>query len=131
MTGTLALFSCYFADCFAVGRFDGSNVGAATPTSPNKLWWAQAEALLGLDWLFRQTGNAAYKAKLQRTLTFIRSHLLDKEFGEWYSMVAPGGGAPLAYNAANTDFPATVKGNVWKASYHTGRALLRLAQAGY
>lgn len=46
-------------------------------------------------------------------------------------MVGPAGGAPLSYNATDTEFAATVKGNAWKASYHTGRALLRLAQAGY
>jgi hypothetical protein len=44
--------------------------------------------------------------------------------------VARAGGPPLAFNAGGQDFPATTKGSHWKASYHTGRALLRLQQAG-
>lgn len=61
---------------------DGSNVGAASPTSPNKVWWAQAEALLGFDWLHKQTGKAIHRAKFAQTLNFIRSHLWDKQYGE-------------------------------------------------
>jgi mannobiose 2-epimerase len=112
-------------------RHDGSDVGAASPTNPNKVWWSQAEALLGLDWLHKQSGKASNKARLTQTLNFIKTHLLDKQYGEWYWQTGPTGGAPLAYSAGDVDFAATVKGNAWKASYHTGRALLRLAQAGY
>lgn len=119
--------SCHCCCC----RFDGSKVGAASPTSPNKVWWAQAEAMLGFDWLYKRTRDAQYKSKLQETLTFVQSHLHDQEFGEWYWQTGPTGGVPLAYNAADTNFAATVKGNSWKASYHTGRALIRLTQAGY
>jgi len=106
-------------------RYSGSDIGAASPTSPNKVWWAQAETLLGLDWLHKQTGKAIYKTRLQQTLNFISNNLLDKQYGEWYSETGPGGGAPLPYNAA------IVKGNAWKTSYHTGRALMRLVQGGY
>jgi mannobiose 2-epimerase len=112
-------------------RHDGSDVGAASPTSPNKVWWSQAEALLGFDWLHKQTGKASNKARLTQTLNFIKTHLLDKRDGEWYWQTGPTGGAPLAFNAGGVNFAPTVKGNAWKASYHTGRALLRLAQAGY
>jgi hypothetical protein len=125
------LTPCPCCRLFSCLRFDGSTIGTAAPTSPNKIWWTQAEALLGLDWLAKQTGNTAYKSQLQQTLTFIRSHLLDREHGEWYWMVGPGGGGPLGYSAGGVDFAGTVKGNAWKGSYHTGRALLRLAQAGY
>lgn len=106
-------------------------MGAAAPTSPNKVWWSQAEALLSFDWLHKQNGKAINKARLTQTLNFIKAHLHDKDYGEWYWQVGPTGGAPLAYNAGDVDVAATVKGNAWKASYHTGRALLRLAQAGY
>ena len=112
-------------------RYEGSSVGAASPTRSNKLWWTQAEALRGFDWLNRRTGDSSYRDKLQQTLGFIRSNLWDEQYGEWFWQVGASGGAPLAFNAANTDFAPTVKGNAWKAGYHSGRAMLRLAAAGY
>lgn len=118
------------APCAAC-RFEGSSIGAASPTRPNKVWWSQAEALLGFDWLYRRTSNAAYKEKLQQTLGFIQIHLRDPVYGEWFWQTGPAGGAPLGYNTSDIDFAPTVKGNAWKASYHTGRAMLRLLQAGY
>lgn len=93
--------------------------------------------MLGFDWLYKRTRDAQYKTKLQETLTFVQSHLHDKEHGEWYWQTGPAGGVALPFklkgtlNAADINFAATVKGNSWKASYHTGRALIRLAQAKY
>lgn len=133
-TRTNACLRCVLSFHTALGnrhRYDGSNVGAASPTQPNKVWWTQAEALLGFEFLDKQTGNAGYKTKLQQTLGFITQHLQDKQYGEWYWQTASAGGAPLSFNAGDVQWPATTKGLAWKASYHTGRSALRLVQAGY
>lgn len=112
-------------------RFDGSTLGAATPTSNNKVWWSQVESLQAFDWLQKQPGSADYKTKFQQTLAFITNNLWDQQYGELYWQVGRGGGPPLPFEAADRPFPGTNKGNAWKTSYHTGRAFLRLLQAGY
>eukprot|EP00878_Enallax_costatus_P024133 GHUV01025728.1.p1 GENE.GHUV01025728.1~~GHUV01025728.1.p1 ORF type:complete len:134 (+),score=30.71 GHUV01025728.1:358-759(+) len=100
-------------------------------TVGNKVFWVQAEALLGLDWLHKQTGEQQYQDMLQGVLEFVRRYLWDSQCGEWYWQVPQQGSEPLPYQAGGLSFAAGVKGNAWKASYHVGRALLFLESKGY
>eukprot|EP00879_Flechtneria_rotunda_P004156 GHRR01004403.1.p1 GENE.GHRR01004403.1~~GHRR01004403.1.p1 ORF type:complete len:506 (+),score=141.63 GHRR01004403.1:471-1988(+) len=116
------------------GLFTGGNVGdpaGAVPSDSSKVWWVQAETLLGLDWLYRQTGTQQYNSQLHSVLKFVAQNIWDKQYGEWYSQVAREGTPPLPYETGGERFAASVKGNMWKASYHSGRAVLGLEQLGY
>lgn len=99
------------------GYFDEGIAGGAV-TSREKVWWAQFEALAGLWWLYRLTGNGLHLQQLQRTLDWIEGPARDAEYGEWYFGILPGGSI-----SGRGDH----KGEIWKASYHNLRALILTA----
>ena len=85
------------------------NLGDAKgPTDRRKVWWVQAEALLGFASLWKRTGDRRYRDALARTWTFIQSEQIDHARGGWFEEV---------------DRPEMPKGHAWKAAYHDGRAL--------
>ena len=86
------------------------NLGDAQgPTDRSKVWWVQAEALLGFAALWRATGDPKYRDALARTWAFIDAHQIDHARGGWFE------------EASGRERP---KGHAWKAAYHDGRALL-------
>ena len=90
------------------------NLGDARgPTDRRKVWWVQAEALLGFAALWRHTGEARYAEALARQWAFVRERHLDREHGGWIE------------EAGRPEMP---KGHAWKAAYHDGRALLFAAR---
>lgn len=98
----------------AGGLFD-EGVPRGPVTAFEKLWWAQFEALAGLFWLYRSTGDAAYLTYLEETLDWLEGPARDETFGEWYFAVLPDGAL---------DGHGTGKGNIWKTNYHDLRATL-------
>jgi cellobiose epimerase len=85
------------------------------PMRYEKVWWVQFEALPGLWWLYRLTGDPVHLLRLDRTLSWLETGGHDHEFGGWYYAVNPNGTlAP----------PGDHKGELWKASYHEMRALV-------
>lgn len=106
------------------GFFEEGPMGG-DPDMRAKVWWVQAEALIGLLELYVRTGESRHLARLERTLAFIERYLRDPEHGEWYWQTNEDGTA----SPRGTD-----KGEEWKASYHSVRALLftqeRLAAVG-
>ena len=85
------------------------------PTQLDKVWWVQFEALPGLWWLYRLTGDKLHLARLERTLTWLETVGHDDEFGGWYYALSPDGTVAA---------PGDHKGELWKASYHELRALV-------
>jgi mannobiose 2-epimerase len=99
----------------AAGGFFDEGIPGAGPTKREKIWWVQAEALLALWRLFELTGDGALLQRLEGTLSFIEEHQRDRAYGEWFWGLLPDG----------TLGPSgDVKGNAWKASYHTIRSLV-------
>lgn len=96
------------------GFFEEGAVGAP-PDKLLKVWWVQAEALPGLWRLYRLSGEARHLERLERTLSYIETHQLDREFGELYWDTNPDG-SPGPHG--------TDKGEEWKTSYHGVRALV-------
>jgi len=78
--------------------------------SNETIWWAQADSLTGLWWMFSLTGDESYLDRFEETLDFIEDNLWDTTYQEWYSTL---------YNNGTLD---STKGSFWKASYHTCRA---------
>lgn len=83
----------------------------------DRIWWVQAEGIVGYLNAYQHCGNEAYLSIAQTLWTYIKGYLLDKrEGGEWYWLV---------------DFegkPSAVKPIVepWKCPYHNGRMCLEV-----
>jgi mannobiose 2-epimerase len=84
-----------------------------TDKDKSKIWWAEAEALLGFATLWTRTHEPRYSQALADEWAFIKAHQIDPEHGGWYE------------DADKRDMP---KGHAWKAAYHDGRALLFTAR---
>ncbi|MGD1007931.1 MAG: AGE family epimerase/isomerase [Ignavibacteriaceae bacterium] len=80
-----------------------------------KNWWAQAEGLNALLLMSRIFADEKkYKEYFFKQWSYIKNFLLDYENGDWYE-----GGLDKEPNFKNG-----AKGHIWKAAYHTGRALM-------
>ncbi len=78
----------------------------------SKVWWVQAEGMLGLLKMFRQTGEEKYLRCFQRELDWIAGYQADWKHGEWHDRFEEDG-------TATGD-----KAGPWKDPYHTARAIL-------
>ncbi len=77
-----------------------------------KIWWVQAEALLGALEMSRVTGEREPAETYLTTLDWIESRQVDWKHGEWHAFVPPRGR------------PYGRKADAWKGPYHTGRAVI-------
>jgi len=97
------------------GGYFEEGVPSGDPMKLEKVWWVQAEALPALWWLYRLTQDTLYLDRLEKTLTWIETHQVDAEYGEWYWGILPDGSiGPRGDH----------KGEEWKAQYHALRATL-------
>ncbi|MBI3870082.1 MAG: AGE family epimerase/isomerase [Verrucomicrobia bacterium] len=78
-----------------------------------KEWWVQAEALVGLLTLYRETRRPEHFARFVQTLDFIEKHHISSDGGWWATLKADGS---LGLNRSRT--------SMWQGAYHSGRALL-------
>ncbi|MEI8094789.1 MAG: AGE family epimerase/isomerase [Spirochaetales bacterium] len=83
-----------------------------------RIWWVQAEALVGLVNGWQLTGDEAFLTAAERVWQWIDGHQADRIRGEWFWAVAADG----------TPDKTRPKGGLWKTSYHNGRACLELLQ---
>ncbi len=96
------------------GGYYNEGVPGGEVTDPEKIWWVQFEALAGLWWLFRLTGDVVHLSRLDRTLAWLEA-TWDPAGGEWfYGLLPDGTPGPRGEN----------KGEEWKTSYHNLRALV-------
>jgi mannose/cellobiose epimerase-like protein (N-acyl-D-glucosamine 2-epimerase family) len=82
-----------------------------------KVWWVQAEGLLGAKLMHTRTGDRRYEVAFLRILDWIVRGQADWERGDWHRVVAPDG---------------TVTGDkagAWECPFHQGRALLECLAA--
>lgn len=96
------------------GGFFYEGVPGAQVTNRAKVWWVQFEALSGLFWLWKTTGDIVHLERLQRTLTWLEK-AYDDPYGEWFEETLDDG---------SPGPPGTNKGHEWKTSYHALRALI-------
>ncbi|MCJ7624878.1 MAG: AGE family epimerase/isomerase [Anaerolineaceae bacterium] len=83
----------------------------------SKGWWAQAEAMVGFFNAYQLSGDEAYLNAVLKTWQFIREHISDHQYGEWYWGVNSQG---VVLNEEKT--------GMWKTPYHNGRACMELMQ---
>ncbi len=94
---------------------EGTTFGKAE--DKRKEWWVQFEGLNSLLLMHEKYGKdtSAYFDAFLEQWRFITAHQIDSEFHGVYQMVGPNG------TAENP-----TKGQIWKAAYHDGRALLNV-----
>lgn len=81
-----------------------------------RVWWVQAEALLGFLNAWERTGEARYRDAVASQWRFIRDVLIDPRPGsEWYWYVTPDG-TPAREPIVEP----------WKCPYHNGRMALEV-----
>lgn len=81
-----------------------------------KVWWVQAEAVIGLYNFYEKTNRAEFLEASERVLDFIRDFVIDKSTGEWIENVAADG---------NTDRKQALV-HEWKCPYHNGRMCVEM-----
>jgi cellobiose epimerase len=85
---------------------------------PEKHWWPQAEALVGLINSWQLTNQTSYLASALRVWDFIKTWMIDHQNGEWYWRVDEAGEVNFTEDKAGP----------WKCPYHNGRAMFELLQ---
>lgn len=94
----------------------------------NKHWWPQAENLVGFMNAFEMTGDTKYWEIVKKAWNFIDTHLIDHQYGEWYTKVNRLG-VPYLVEPAGDPSPYyrnDWKIDPWKCPYHNGRAMVEM-----
>ena len=100
-----------------LGGFYREGTTMGMPEQREKEWWVQFEGLNALLIMHEKYGgqtNGYFKA-FQQQWSFIQQHQVDSEFHGVYPTVGEDGKALVV-----------AKGEIWKAAYHDGRALLNV-----
>jgi len=102
------------------GFYDKGDVFAGRAYDTTKVWWTQAEGLNALALMHKKYGESTdrYAKAFQTQWDFIAEHQIDKTHGGWFSEVAKEG----------TRIGDGQKANLWKANYHTGRAMMNVVK---
>ncbi len=97
---------------------DGSLIyeSDGTHSDPERHWWVQAEAVVGLSYAYRLSGDKKYLDQAQKTWKYIQNHIIDSENGEWFWSVDVHGNASQKED----------KAGFWKCPYHNGRMCMEL-----
>jgi mannose/cellobiose epimerase-like protein (N-acyl-D-glucosamine 2-epimerase family) len=80
-----------------------------------KGWWEQCEAIRAMQRHVARHGATEIVEPLNQSVTFVRQHFVDVEYGGWYLNPPAAGGEP-----------SLVKGNAWKLDYHVVNMCLEL-----
>lgn len=79
-------------------------------------WWPQAEAIVGLLYVWEITNDKKYLAIANKVWAFIERYIIDFDNGEWYFRVDRHG---VSYQNENKVGP-------WKCPYHNTRACIEI-----
>jgi len=81
-----------------------------------RVWWCQAEALVGFFNAWQLTGKQKFLDAVLAEWKWIILYQIDRKNGDWFAAVRPDGIPDLN----------EPKGGNWKASYHNGRCCMEL-----
>jgi mannobiose 2-epimerase len=94
--------------------YEGDERGRAT--GKQKVWWVQAEALVGFLNAYALTGDESFMDAFLNVEEWVFARQFDREYGEWHQEITPEGEC------------RGEKGSIWKTPYHTARACIELAR---
>lgn len=101
---------------------DGSMIYEGEPDGSHfdreRHWWVQAEAVVGFFNLYQHFGDEMALDKALRLWEYIKNHLIDYEYGEWYWSIREDGSVNLDDDHAG----------FWKCPYHNGRMCMELIE---
>ena len=86
------------------------------PTDRSKIWWVQAEAVVGLLNMHTISQDQQYLRAADQVWQYICQHVVDRQQGEWHWRLDP-------QNRPAMDLP---KVSIWKGPYHNGRMCLEV-----
>jgi cellobiose epimerase len=100
-----------------LGGFYEEGTTFGRPEDKHKEWWVEFEGLNSLLLMHEKYGKetSRYFDAFQKQWRFISEHQIDAEFHGVYQEIGPDG---------SVENPT--KGQIWKAAYHDGRALLNV-----
>lgn len=81
-------------------------------------WWVQAETVMGYMNLYQYFSDKDALQKASNCWEFIKTHLIDKEHGEWYWSIRADG-------TVNREED---KAGFWKCPYHNGRMCMEVLE---
>ena len=79
-------------------------------------WWPQVEAMIGLDYAYRISGNEKFAEAIVDIWNFTNEHMIDVENGEWF----------FRLDEHNKPYREEDKLGMWKCPYHNSRGLMML-----
>lgn len=79
-------------------------------------WWPQAEAMVGLDYAYENSGDEKFCEALLDIWEYTKIHILDRESGEWFFRV----------DENNKPYKEEDKLGMWKCPYHNSRTCMVL-----
>lgn len=83
-----------------------------------RIWWVQAEAMVGFYNAYQRTGDPLFLERVERLWTYTKEHIIDhRAGGEWYWSV-DGNGIPDQSEIAGP----------WKCPYHNSRFCIELIE---
>jgi mannobiose 2-epimerase len=94
--------------------YEGDEGGRAT--GKQKVWWVQAEALVGFLNAYALSGDESFIDAFLNVEGWVFAWQVDREYGEWHQEITPEG----KYRGE--------KGSIWKTPYHNGRACIELVR---
>jgi mannobiose 2-epimerase len=102
-----------------LGGFYGEGTTFGKPEEKSKDWWVEMEGLNALLLMHEKYGSRTdvYFNAFRKQLDFIEKYQRDPEFHGFYGRIGEDG-KPVS----------TEKGQIWKAAYHDGRALLNVTE---
>ena len=77
----------------------------------NLEWWPQAETVVGCLNAWQISGDRKFLDAAVRTWEWIKTYMIDNEYGEWYGSV----------NANGRQMKNRVKADLWRCPYHNSR----------
>ncbi len=83
-----------------------------------RIWWVQAEAVLGFEHEYQKSGDPKFRAAAEDIWRYIETRLTDPRTGEWFWQLDAHG---------NPD-PQKPIVEPWKCPYHNGRLCMRLME---
>lgn len=81
-------------------------------------WWVQAEAVVGYTNIYQHFGDNTALDKALSCWNFIKTNLIDINYGEWFWSIKANG-------ETNTDED---KAGFWKCPYHNGRMCIEIIE---
>lgn len=114
------ILECAFMNDSLCNEARGERTGT-TKVDKTRIWWVQAEAVVGFYNEYQKHGSSPFKDAAERVFKYIENYVVDKRPGsEWFGYLNEDG-TPIA------DRPIT---EPWKCPYHNGRMCIELITRG-